>query len=112
MPKKLNHEKKVVELMVRLYCRKREGNDSLCADCEALLAYAHARLDRCRFGEQKPSCQRCPIHCYRPEMRERIRQVMRWAGPRMLLYHPLIALRHLWAEKWQKPTLSPSDTPL
>lgn len=95
---KIEQEKRVVEQMIRLYCRKREGNAELCADCRELLEYARARLDRCKFGEGKPTCQKCPIHCYRPEMRERIRAVMRWAGPRMLLYHPLSALRHLIRE--------------
>ena len=93
---KIEQEKRVVEQMIRLYCRKREGNPELCADCRELLDYARARLDRCKFGEEKSTCQRCPIHCYRPEMREKIRAVMRWSGPRVLLYHPLSAIRHLF----------------
>lgn len=87
-------EKAVIEQMIRLYCRHKEGNARLCPDCKALLAYALARLDHCRWGEEKPSCRRCPIHCYRRDMRTRIREVMRYAGPRMLLYHPLFTLRH------------------
>lgn len=92
---RIDREKRVVEIMVRLYCRRKEGNDCLCVDCNALLEYAYHRLDRCPFGEQKSSCKGCSIHCYKPEMRERMRQVMRFSGPRMLLYHPWIALRHL-----------------
>lgn len=89
------HEKKVVELMIRIYCRKKEKNACLCPDCEELLRYAHARLDRCPFGEKKSSCKKCAVHCYKPAMRERMRLVMRFSGPRMMLYAPWEALRHL-----------------
>ncbi|WP_291595733.1 nitrous oxide-stimulated promoter family protein [Bacteroides sp.] len=89
------HEKKVVELMIRIYCRKKEKNAALCPDCEELLRYAHARLDRCPFGEKKSSCKKCTVHCYKPAMRERMRLVMCFSGPRMMLYAPWEALRHL-----------------
>lgn len=92
---RLEREKRVVELMIRLYCRRREGNARLCPGCARLLEYSLARLDACKFGPAKPTCKRCPVHCYRPDMRARVRQVMRFAGPRMLLYHPAEALRHL-----------------
>lgn len=88
-------EKKTVELMIRLYCRKKERNPILCPSCEALIRYAHERLERCPYGEHKTSCKNCRIHCYRPEMREQMCRVMRFSGPRMLLFAPLAALRHL-----------------
>lgn len=96
--KRLEQEKKTVEQMIRLYCRRKEGNKELCPDCRELLEYAHARLSRCPFGNRKPTCRLCPIHCYKAGMKERMRQVMRYSGPRMLLYHPMDALRHLWRE--------------
>ena len=95
---RIAHEKRTAEQMIRLYCRRKEGNRELCPECKALLAYAHARLDRCPFGEGKKTCRRCPVHCYKRDMRERMRQVMRYAGPRMLWFHPVAALRHLWRE--------------
>lgn len=98
MDSRIEKEKAVVELMIRLYCRKREGHTTLCSSCRELLKYAHRRLDHCRYGNNKPTCKKCPIHCYQPEMKRRIKDVMRWAGPRMLLYHPLAALHHLWQE--------------
>ena len=98
---RIEEEKAVVEQMVRLYCRKKEGHASLCPECRELLVYAHARLSRCRFGKDKPTCRQCPIHCYRPDMKERVRAVMRWAGPRMLLYHPIDAVRHLLRERFR-----------
>lgn len=82
-------------LMIGLYCRRKEGNRELCAECSRLLEYARARLERCPFGENKGCCRDCAVHCYSPEMRERIRAVMRFAGPRMILAHPIAALRHL-----------------
>lgn len=79
--------------MVRYYCKKRHGADGLCAECNALLDYSLARLDACRYGDEKPSCKRCPTHCYRPDMRSRIRSVMKFVGPRMIYLMPLEALR-------------------
>ena len=96
--RRIEEEKNVVEQMIRLYCRKSEGHGELCPSCRELLDYAHSRLDRCRYGEDKPTCKKCPTHCYRPEMKERIKMVMRWSGPRMILYHPLAAIRHLLRE--------------
>lgn len=95
MKTKIEKEKATVELMIRLYCRHIEGNTNLCASCRSLLTYAHARLDRCRYGDGKPACSRCLVHCYKPEMRDRIRLVMRTMGPRMFFYAPLAALKHL-----------------
>ena len=92
---RIDREKRVVEKMIRIYCRHKEGNRELCGDCAALLAYALSRLEHCRFGAGKGVCRSCPVHCYRPEMRRRIRMVMRFSGPRMLLYAPLEAIRHL-----------------
>lgn len=66
----------------------------MCAECEALLDYAGLRLSRCRFGAEKPTCGNCPVHCYQRNRREQIKAVMRYAGPRMLWRHPLLALRH------------------
>ena len=92
---RIAREKETVALMIRLYCRKKEKNTGLCPDCEELLRYAHARLDRCPFGEKKSSCKKCTVHCYKPVMRERMRQTMRFAGPRMIFYSPWAAIRHL-----------------
>jgi hypothetical protein len=93
---RVEREARTVEAMIRLYCRQRHASSwALCADCAELLAYARARLNKCPFQGSKPTCARCPVHCYQPEMRERVRAVMRYAGPRMLVHHPLLALLHL-----------------
>jgi len=93
---RITREARTVEAMLRLYCRGQHGTPAgLCQDCRELFAYARERLDRCPFGEGKTTCARCPIHCYRPERREQIRKVMRYAGPRMLYRHPIMTIRHL-----------------
>jgi len=92
---RLVREKQTIASMVGLYCRGHHApSDGLCPDCDAFLNYAFFRLDRCPFGAEKPTCAKCPIHCYKPEMRAKVREVMRYAGPRMLLRHPLLSLLH------------------
>lgn len=91
---RIESEKRTVEFMVRLYCRRKEGNRELCHECSEILDYALHRLSVCPHGEAKDSCRKCRTHCYVPAKRERIRQIMRWAGPRMLIYAPLEWLRH------------------
>lgn len=92
---KIEREKRTVQQMVHIYCKAHHSNPNPCPECQKLAEYAHARLDRCKFGEKKSTCRECPVHCYRPDHRELMRQVMRYAGPRMLLYHPISALRHM-----------------
>lgn len=96
MHRRIEKEKIIVEQMIRLYCCKRDRQTTLCPKCQELLKYALSRLDRCRFGNSKPTCKKCPIHCYRPDMKERIRVVMRWSGPRMIFYHPIATIKHLF----------------
>lgn len=90
-----SREKKTIRYMIGLYCRGRHrtGN-ALCNDCGRLLDYALQRIDRCPYGQNKPLCAKCFIHCSKPVMQERIRRVMRFAGPRMIVLHPLLALLH------------------
>lgn len=93
---RIEQEKKTVGLMVRLYCRRlHHSSEQLCPDCQNLLDYAFKRVDHCRFGSAKPTCANCTIHCYEPQMRNTIRAVMRYSGPRMAVRHPVLALRHL-----------------
>jgi len=88
-------EKDTLEKMTRLFCRAKHRRQNPCPQCRELITYARQRLDACRYGAQKPPCERCHIHCYKPIMRDRVKQVMRYAGPRMVIYYPLDALRHL-----------------
>lgn len=104
---RIAREARTVEAMIRIYCRGRHsaqgGAAALCPDCAELLDYARHRLRRCPFQEGKTTCARCPVHCYRPELRQRIREVMRYAGPRMIGRHPLLTLWHFWDNRRKAP---------
>jgi len=91
----LDNERTTVKAMIRLFCEAHHSAAPLCDACEELARYADQRLDRCSFGADKPKCSHCKIHCYSPPMRKRITEVMRYAGPRMIVHHPIMALRHL-----------------
>ena len=93
---KREREKRMVAQMIALYCRKKHHTrGGLCPQCAALDAYAKMRADKCPFMETKTFCSNCRIHCYKPDMRAKIREVMRFAGPRMILHHPVAAIRHV-----------------
>lgn len=98
--KKRKKEVRMSEEMIRLYCRRHHGNsrpggEELCPECRALADYARQRIGKCPFMENKTFCSSCRVHCYRPQMREKIRTVMRYSGPRMLVYHPVTAVHHV-----------------
>ena len=97
LDKKRADEKLLVSEMIALYCRKQHKTPKgqRCPACQELQDYALARIDKCPFMETKTFCSACKVHCYKPEMREKIRAVMRFSGPRMLLYHPILAIWHL-----------------
>ena len=99
---KREREKAMVSEMIALYCRRNHHAKSLCPDCAALADYARQHSDRCPFMESKTFCSNCGVHCYAPEMREKIRAVMRFSGPRMLFHHPVMAARHLIETKREK----------
>ena len=93
---KRDREKELVSQMIKLYCRKQHHTgETLCTECAGLEAYARERSDKCPFMETKTFCSNCRVHCYKPEMREKIRVIMRFSGPRMIFYHPMAAIRHV-----------------
>lgn len=92
----VRYERRTITIMVTLDCRRQQHAPTApCPDCAELIQYAMVRLDRCTFGPAKPACAQCPVHCYLPSQRERMRQVMRRAGPRMLWHRPWLAVVHL-----------------
>lgn len=104
--RRLAREEKTIAAMIALYCRDHHADAApsgggsadaggLCPECAELLAYACRRLETCRYGADKPTCANCATHCYAPARRERVREVMRYSGPRMLRRHPLLAVAHL-----------------
>jgi hypothetical protein len=95
---RLAREWRTMQVMVGIYCRGHDHigavDDGPCVDCQGFLDYAAHRLEKCPYGADKPTCARCPIHCYKPQPRELARQIMRYAGPRMALRHPWLSLTH------------------
>jgi hypothetical protein len=97
MDSRIERERKTIKVMISMYCAGRHNPEKgrLCPECAGLEAYAMERIDKCPFIEDKPTCQKCPVHCYRKEEREQVGVVMRFAGPRMLLSHPVLTFFHL-----------------
>lgn len=94
---RLEREKKTIGKMIHIYCKQNHNsNRELCIECQELLKYAYMRLDNCKFGDEKSSCGKCRIHCYKPDMRKKVVDVMKYAGPRMTYTHPILALYHLF----------------
>ena len=111
LPATLGLEFKTINAMVEIYCQKHHHSDKQklpCAKCAEFILYASEKLDRCPYGQHKPTCNKCPIHCYKKEQRQQAKTIMRYAGPRMLLKHPILAVRHLLAEKRPVPTSIPN----
>ncbi len=104
--KKRLKEQYVVEEMIRLYCKNNHHDKDLCPECKELLEYAKLRSEKCPFMKEKTFCSNCKVHCYKAKKREQIRKVMRYSGPRMIVYHPYLALWHLISSKKEKRRLS------
>ena len=101
--RRLRREARTVRTMIGIYCRANHHSAEICVECRALEDYAMARLDKCPFGEGKTVCSLCPVHCYKPEMRQRVKSVMRYAGPRMMSRHPAMAITHLLDKRRKGP---------
>ena len=93
---RMAREYRTLDAMIHIYCRDKHGTKrELCVECQELLDYARVRLEKCPFQEEKSTCVNCKVHCYRGDMRERVREVMRYAGPKMMFRHPYLAFMHL-----------------
>lgn len=67
--------------------------DTLCLDCAKLLEHGMMKRALCPL-EPKPTCRNCRIHCYTPEYREKIREIMAYSGRKMILRGRLDYLWH------------------
>lgn len=96
LDKRRAREALTLRRMIGIYCRGHHpGRQGLCPQCRTLLAYSLLRLEQCRYAARKPTCAKCPVHCYAKSQRTSIRAVMRYSGWRMLLAHPVLAIAHL-----------------
>ena len=96
--RRLQREFLTMRGMVGIYCRAHHAapEGEPCGACREFLGYAEQRLEKCPYGKAKPTCAKCPIHCYKRAQREQARVIMRYAGPRMALRHPWLSLTHLF----------------
>ena len=94
---RIKREKDTIDLMIKIYCNKKHKSkkNELCDECKELLEYAHKRLDFCKFGEETKFCSKCPIHCYKKDMKRKIKDVMKFSGPRLLFYSPIQVIKHI-----------------
>ncbi len=99
---KIQNEKSIVKLMIEIYCKKRHKENQLCDSCTELLQYANERVEKCPFKENKSFCSNCKVHCYKDKMREKIRTVMKFSGPMMIFYHPIIAIKHILSTRKER----------
>ncbi|MGM3169811.1 nitrous oxide-stimulated promoter family protein [Dickeya chrysanthemi] len=105
--KRIQREIRTIRAMLALYERSFPAPADDADYYARLQDYALKRLRKCYYGENKPACKQCPIHCYQPAKREAIKAIMRWAGPRMLLHHPILAIRHLLDDRKPVPAAPP-----
>ncbi len=110
---KIKKEQNTVSVMIRIYCKgnhkeawkeykRQKGKtcetDFLCPDCKDLENYAALRNQKCPYLAKgtKTFCSCCKTHCYKQEYREKIRKVMRYSGPRLILIMPGKFWSHLF----------------
>jgi len=106
-PKRITREKKTIDKMVHVYCKAHHETkrNQLCDECTEFLSYACKRLDKCPFQEEKPTCGKCLVHCYQPQMKEKAKIIMRYSGPRLILRSPGLALHHVFDGRKEPQTL-------
>lgn len=100
--KKRNDEIQTIYQMIEIYCKGQKHqrfSNTLCPTCLELFEYAKFRINNCPKIESKTFCSNCSSPCYKPEKKENIRKVMKYAGPRMLFHHPILAIKHLVVTK-------------
>ncbi len=90
-----SYNAKTIRAMVAMYCRDCHHRQEICNECQTLTDYAINRLQHCPIKETRTTCGKCQIHCYKPKMKIKIQEVMRYAGPLMIKRHPGMAIKHL-----------------
>lgn len=98
-------EIKTLGVMIDMYCRRHHDVDKPCESCRELFDYTRERTLKCPFGEGKPVCAKCKIHCYKPEMRVKVKEVMKFSGHKMISVHPMLAIRHFCAARKEAPMI-------
>ena len=100
---KIQKDAEVLGEFIFIYCSEKHGGEKLfsteaggnagrylekisnlyCRDCRKLLLHAVTRRVLCPYNP-KPACKKCETHCYGQGYREKIREVMRFSGKRLI----------------------------
>ncbi|KZL92740.1 nitrous oxide-stimulated promoter family protein [Clostridium magnum] len=88
-------EKEIFDKITIIYCKGNNHSVIPCSRCKEIMNYAHLRINSCTFGDDKKFCSKCTVHCFKPDMRENVKKIMRYSGPRIIFYHPIMAMKHL-----------------
>jgi YbgA-like uncharacterized protein len=88
MGTRIDREKRIITNMLLLYCKDHHNSLELCESCNDLKEYTFKRLISCPFEKNKPTCSKCTNHCYNKIEKKKIKEVMKYAGPKMLRKFP------------------------
>ncbi len=98
MGDRIDKDRKTLEAIGRIYCSAHHDGlkdaASLCPSCRQAVDRTLERTASCPYGHEG-NCEDCDIHCQRGEAREQIREIMRYAAPRMAFRHPLMTIGYL-----------------
>jgi Nitrous oxide-stimulated promoter len=72
------------------------GSINLCVECAGFTDYAIARRLKCPLQSENPVCKHCTIHCYSPEQRKRMQEIMAYSGRKLIMKGRLDYLWHYW----------------
>lgn len=112
--RKMRHDLRTQLTFVSIYCQHRHAGQPktrlclkthdvealadravyLCPQCSRLVTHALVKRTNCPM-DPKPTCKRCPVHCYQPAYRTEMKAVMRFSGRKLLLFGRLDYLFHL-----------------
>lgn len=92
MENKREKKKKTLNFMFDIY---KKSHPQRKEDLDELKSYAFTRIDKCPNVEEGIYCNTCKIHCFKEDEKEEMRKIMKFSGPRMMIYHPILAMDHL-----------------
>ena len=82
---------KILEQFIQIYCdtKHREAEKSeknglkLCPECHETMDYSRTQRELCPL-DPKPTCKNCETHCYKPDQRKKIKDIMRHSGMHLI----------------------------
>jgi len=89
------HDRKVVgeKALPGILLQGKPSPKTICVACAELLEHGMKKRALCPL-DPKPTCKSCHVHCYTPEYRQKIREIMAYSGRKMILRGRLDYLWH------------------